>query len=303
MQLLGLFQKGVSKRQMNDSKVELFKDKLEDLLYIIKRNSKFKYMAFTFIFCGGLLFFLSSNMLFNKASSDMSTELHTPIAYETINISLEDREYNSTNGFIKFNVKIEDKNINKELQPKFELRSKSDPATLIQLTAIRITDSEYVVITTHNKNWSYLSLSVYLEDLDNKESVAVGPFKFYSNIADMRKDDALVQKSNKEYYVEIVDKEILTIENQISEYEDLIKENKRSIETIGEKNKKLEEEKKYQIDTELTSTESAINSNLSAITSLEVKNNELFQLISKLGEKISKLEIKKSDYLTGNTNE
>lgn len=288
---------------MNDNKIELFKEKIGDILYILKRNSRFKYMAFTIIFSGGLLFFLSSNMLFNSTSSDISTELNSPLSYDTINISLQDREYNSTNGFIKFNIKVEDKNINKDLKPRFELRSKADPGALIPLTAIKVTDNEYVVITTHNKKWSYLSLQVYLDDSNNKENEAVGPFKFYSNIEDVEKDDSLVQKSDKEYYVEIVDREISDIESQISEYKNLIDENKLAIETILDKNKKLEEEKKYQIDTELQTTESTINSNISAINSLESKNNELAQLISKLEEKISKLEIKKYDYLTGNINE
>ncbi|MGL5378620.1 hypothetical protein [Clostridium sp.] len=288
---------------MNDNKLELFKEKLEDLLYIIKRNSRFKYMAFTIIFSGGLLFFLSSNMLFNSTSSDISTVLNTPLSYDTINISLQDREYNSTNGFIKFNVKVEDKNINRDLKPRFELRSKADPGALIPVTAIKVTDNEYVVITTHNKRWSYLSLQVYLDDPNNEENEAVGPFKFYSNIEDVNSDNSLVQKSDKEYYVEIVDREISGIETQISEYENLIQENKLAIETIIDKNKKLEEEKKYQIDTELANTESTINSNISAINSLESKNNELAQLISRSEEKISKLEIKKSDYLTGNINE
>lgn len=288
---------------MNDNKIELFKEKIGDILYILKRNSRFKYMAFTIIFSGGLLFFLSSNMLFNSTSSDISTGLNSPLSYDTINISLQDREYNSTNGFIKFNVKVEDKNINKDLKPRFELRSKADPGVLIPLTAIKVTDNEYVVITTHNKKWSYLSLQVYLDDPDNQENEAVGPFKFYSNIEDVEKDDSLVEKSDKEYYVEIVDREISDIEAQISEYENLIDENKLAIETILDKNKKLEEEKKYQIDTELATTESTINSNISAINSLKLRNNELAQLISKSKEKISKLDIKKSDYLTGNINE
>lgn len=288
---------------MNDNKIELFKEKIGDILYILKRNSRFKYMAFTIIFSGGLLFFLSSNMLFNSTSSDISTGLNSPLSYDTINISLQDREYNSTNGFIKFNVKVEDKNINKDLKPRFELRSKADPGVLIPLTAIKVTDNEYVVITTHNKKWSYLSLQVYLDDPNNQENEAIGPFKFYSNIEDVEKDDSLVQKSDKEYYVEIVDREISDIESQISEYKNLIDENKLAIETILDKNKKLEEEKKYQIDTELATTESTINSNISAINSLKLRNNELAQLISKSKEKISKLDIKKSDYLTGNINE
>ncbi|MGG7060082.1 hypothetical protein ACQPUY_15650 [Clostridium nigeriense] len=288
---------------MSDNKLAIFKEKLEDLIYIIKRNSRFKYMAFTIIFSGGLLFFLSSNMLFNSTSNDVSTELNIPLAYDTINISLQSREYNSTNGFIKFNIKVEDKNINRELKPRFELRSKSDPGALIPLTSIKVTDNEYVVITTHNKKWSYLSLQVYLEDMNNKDNEDVGPFKLYSNIKDFVKNDLLVQKSDKEYYVEIVDREILNIENQIIEYENQIQNNKLAIENIIDKNKKLEEEKKYQIDTELANTESIINSNILAINSLESNNNELTQLIIKSKEKISKLEIKKSDYLTGNRNE
>ena len=288
---------------MNDNKLDIFKERLEDLIYIIKRNSRFRYMAFTIIFSGGLLFFLSSNMLFNRTSNDISTELSVPLSYDTINISLQSREYNSTNGFIKFNVKVEDKNINRELKPRFELRSKADPGTLIPLTSIKVTDNEYVVITTHNKKWSYLSLQVYLEDINDKDNEDIGPFKLYSNIKDFVSDNLLVQKSEKEYYVEIVDREILEVENQIIEYENQIENNKLVIQNIIDKNKKLEEEKKYQIDTELANTESIINSNISAINSLESNNNELTQLIIKSREKISKLEIKKADYLTGNKDE
>lgn len=288
---------------MADNKVEIFKEKFEDIIYLLKINSKFKYMAFTFIFCGGLVFFLCSNMLFNKTSKNLSTELHTPLTYETIDILLEDREYNLTNGLIKFNVKIEDKNIDKILLAKFELRSKSDPTKLIPLTSIKITDNEYVVIANHTKKWSYLSLSVYLEDTNNKGNTTIGPFKFYSNIVDMTKNDTLVQKSNNEYYVESVDRDILNVQTQIQEYQSLIEDNNKSIEVIKDKNKKLEEEKKYQIDTELAVTESNISNNLSIITSLELKSSELLQLINKSEEKISKLEIKKSDYLTGNKNE
>ena len=288
---------------MSDNKLDIFKEKLQDLIYIIKRNSRFRYMAFTIIFSGGLLFFLSSNMLFNSTSNDISTELGMPLSYDTINISLQSREYNSTNGFIKFNVKVEDKNINRELKPRFELRSKADPGALIPLTSIKVTDNEYVVITTHNKKWSYLSLQVYLEDINDKDNADIGPFKLYSNIKDFVSDDLLVQKSDKEYYVEIVDREISEVENQIIEYENQIENNKLAIQNIIDKNKKLEEEKKYQIDTELANTESIINSNISAINNLESNNNELNQLIIKSREKISKLEIKKSDYLTGNRNE
>lgn len=288
---------------MNDNKLDIFKERLEDLIYIIKRNSRFRYMAFTIIFSGGLLFFLSSNMLFNRTSNDISTELSVPLSYDTINISLQSREYNSTNGFIKFNVKVEDKNINRELKPRFELRSKADPGTLIPLTSIKVTDNEYVVITTHNKKWSYLSLQVYLEDINDKDNEDIGPFKLYSNIKDFVSDNLLVQKSEKEYYVEIVDREILEVENQIIEYENQIENNKLVIQNIIDKNKKLEEEKKYQIDTELANTESIINSNISAINSLESNNNELTQLIIKSKEKISKLEIKKADYLIGNRDE
>lgn len=288
---------------MSDNKLDVFKEKLEDLIYIIKRNSRLRYMAFTIIFSGGLLFFLLSNMLFNSTSNDISTELGMPLSYDTINISLQSREYNSTNGFIKFNVKVEDKNINRELKPRFELRSKADPGILIPLTSIKVTDNEYVVITTHNKKWSYLSLQVYLEDINDSDNEDIGPFKLYSNIKDFVSDDLLVQKSEKEYYVEIVDRDISEVENQIIEYENQIENNKLSIQNIIDKNKKLEEEKKYQIDTELANTESIINSNISAINSLESSNNELTQLIIKSKEKISKLEIKKSDYLTGNRNE
>lgn len=282
-----------------NNKQEKIKAFLEELRDKLKSCSKARYSIFSGVLVLMLMFFLTSNMLFNNTSGDISTELKNVMAYDNISVSLEEREYNPTNGFIKFNVRVEDKNKSRALMPKFELRSKVDPSQLIPLQVQKVTDEEYIIHTVYNKKWSYLSLAINFTDGDNSEQVVVGPFKFYSNISDVNKNDNLVQKSMTEYYIEIIDEDIAEIKEKIIQIEQGIEKNLDTINRINENNKKLEDEKKYQIDEELAVTESQISSNNSSIVSLEDKNEDLKKQIKSLDEKISKLEIKKSDYLVG----
>ncbi|MGL5352916.1 MAG: hypothetical protein ACRDA5_06275, partial [Clostridium sp.] len=87
---------------MKENKLDIIKSKLDDIGDVIHRNSRVKYISFTFIFLGGLIFFLSSNMIFSKTSNDVSTIIGAAITSDPISVTLKDREYNPTTGFIKF---------------------------------------------------------------------------------------------------------------------------------------------------------------------------------------------------------
>ncbi|MGL5353060.1 MAG: hypothetical protein ACRDA5_07025, partial [Clostridium sp.] len=221
------------------------------------------------------------------------------IKSDPISVTLKDREYNPTTGFIKFVVNIENTNKNNNYVPSFELRSKDNPNELIPVEAHQIIDNKYVIYTTYNKKWSYLSLGVNLTS-DSDVNEVVGPFKMYSTIADTELNEGLAQKSNKDYYVELVDSEISDINLEIDNLNETIKNNLGKVENIKNENMKLEEDKKYQIESEVSNTNSEISSNISMADRFIAENKEADIKIKNLEEKISKLEIKKSDYLTGN---
>ncbi|MGL5084399.1 MAG: hypothetical protein ACRC68_01535 [Clostridium sp.] len=285
---------------MKENKLDVIKAKLDDIGDIMHRNSKVKYISFTFIFLGGLIFFLSSNMLFNNTSTnDVSTLIGTPISNGQISVTLKDRAYNPMSGFIKFFVDIENTNKNKKYAPSFELRSKDNPNELIPVVAHQIVDDKYVIYTTYNKKWSYLSLGVNLTNESDVDEI-IGPFKMYSTLADTELNEILVQKSNKDYYAELVDSEIKDIKLEIDNLNETIKNNLEKVENVKNENIKLEDDKKYQIDSEVSSTDSDISSNTSMADRLIAENKEADIKIKNLEEKISKLEIKKTDYLKGN---
>lgn len=283
---------------MKENKLDIIKSKLDDIGDVIHRNSRVKYISFTFIFLGGLIFFLSSNMLFSKTSNDVSTLIGEIIKSDPISVTLKDREYNPTTGFIKFVVNIENTNKNNNYVPSFELRSKDNPNELIPVEAHKIIDNKYVIYTTYNKKWSYLSLGVNMTS-DSDVNEIIGPFKMYSTLVDTELNEGLVQKSNKDYYIELVDNEINDIEKEIDTLKEIIKNNLGKVENIKNENIKLEEDKKYQIETEVASTNSEISSNNSMSDRFIAENKEADTKIKNLEEKICKLEIKKSDYLTG----
>ncbi|MGL5087077.1 MAG: hypothetical protein ACRC68_15415 [Clostridium sp.] len=284
---------------MKEKKLDIIKAKLDDIGDMMHRNSKVKYISFTFIFLGGLIFFLSSNMIFSKTSNDVSTVIGTPITSDPFTVTLKDREYNPTTGFIKFFINIDNTKKNTNYLPSFELRSKDNPNELIPVVAHQIVDNKYVVYTTYKKKWSYLSLGVNLTN-DSDINEIIGPFKMYSTLADMELNEGLVQKSNKDYYVEIVDSEINDIKVEIDNLNENIKNNLGKVENIKNENVKLEEDKKYQIESEVANTNSEISSNISMTDKFITENNESDIKIKNLEEKISKLEIKKTDYLKGN---
>lgn len=287
---------------MEDNKLDIVKSKIDTALGNFKKDSRRSYIALTITLIAGIIFFLSSNMIFNKTSTDISTEIDKELIYENTKVSLESREYNPTSGFIKFNVVIDDNNLDRTNEVKFELRSKNNPGELIPLEVVKVTERNYIVYTTYKKKWDYLSLATILVNMNDSEDI-IGPFKMYSNIVDFGKDNGLIAKTEEEYYVEIIDNEIASLSKNIELLDRKIEENLNSIENIKEKNASLEEEKKYQIESEQAETQGLISNNNSTIAIKEKDNLDLKNQINTNYEKINKLEIKKSDFLTGSDNE
>ena len=116
--------------------------------------------------------------------------------------------------------------------------------------------------------------------------------KFYSDIRDIKIDDTLKKKSRNEYTKEVIDNEINDIKSKIEELNLDISDKKSEIEDINKKINLLEEDKKYQTESEIEVTENTISSNKTSIGNLEngIRKNE--NSIKELEEKINKLEEK-----------
>lgn len=274
----------ISKDEMQE-KVDSIKSKIE-------KNKTVPYYFLSLIFVIGTLFFLSSNLFFNKELNLITTEINQEMYLNNIAFSIKDRKYNPNNGLVQFTIKLKDNNLNTNLDLDFTIREKNNPTEIIPCEVVQITYSDYIVTTEISGKWDALSLTIKEKEEENDNKYV----KFYSDVRDIKIDDTLKKKNRNEYTIEVIDNEINDIKSKIEELSLDIDDKKLKIEDINNKINLLEEDKKYQTESEIEATENTISSSQTSIGSLEneIRKNE--NSIKELEEKINKLEEKKKDY-------
>ena len=272
------------------------RDEIQEKVDIVKRkiekNKTIPYYFLASIFVLGALFFFSSNLLFNKELNLITTEINQEMYLNNISFSIKDRKYNPNNGLVQFTIKLKENSSNSDLDLDFNIREKNNPTEIIPCEVVQITYSDYIVTTEISGTWEALSLTI-----KEKSEVSDNKYvKFYSDIRDIKIDDTLKKKSRNEYTKEVIDNEINDIKSKIEELNLDISDKKSEIEDINKKINLLEEDKKYQTESEIEVTENTISSNKTSIGNLEngIRKNE--NSIKELEEKINKLEEKKQDY-------
>lgn len=272
-------------REEIQEKVDIIKRKIE-------KNKTVPYYFLTSIFVIGVLFFLSSNLIFNKELSLITTGINEEMNLNNTTFYINDRKYNPNNGLVQFTIKLKDNILNSNLDLDFTVREKNDPTEIIPCEVVQITYSDYIVTTVVSGKWEALSLTVKEKnEVDDKKYI-----KFYSDIRDIKIEDNLKKKSRNEYTIEVIDNEINDIKSRIEEINQTISDKKSELEDLNSKINSLEDEKKYQTENEVESTESLISSMETTIVNLEneIRKNE--NNIKELEEKINKLGEKKKEY-------
>lgn len=272
------------------------RDEMQEKVDIVKRkiekNKTVPYYFLVSIFVFGALFFFSSNLIFNKEVKLINTELNQEMYLNNIAFSIKDRKYNPNNGLVQFTIKLKDNSLNTNLDLDFAIREKNNPTEIIECEVVQITYSDYIVITKLKGKWDALSLTIREKDEVNENKY----IKFYSDIRDITIDNSLKKKTKNEYTIEVIDNEINDIKVKIEEINSDISDKKLKIEDINNKINSLEEDKKYQIETEIEATENTISSYETSRGNLKSGIRKSENSIKELEEKIKKLEEKKKDY-------
>ena len=266
------------------------KDKIQIKVDNVKRkldkNKSIQYYVLTFICVFGFIFFLSSNMLFNKEMSLMSTKLNKEIILNGITVTLKERQYNSTNGLVQFTLKIENQGLDNKNILDFEIREKSNPVELIECKVNKITNSDYIITTKLTEKWDALSLTVISKNSEGETNTST---KIYSDVRD-------ITLNNELETIEIIDNEIADIRNEMEQINLTISEKNSTITELKEGINSLEAEKQYQTSSEIESSTNKIELDKSKITQLEneIKNED--KKLKEHEEKIKKLEEKKKNF-------
>ncbi len=263
--------------------------KVDNINKKLEKNKSIPYYFLASICIIGVLFFLSSNIIFNKEMSLMSTEINKELVLNSVTIMLKDREYNSENGLVQFTVKVKNNSLTEKVNLDFSIREKTNPTEVIPSKVTKVTNSDYIITTNVNKNWKALSLTVL--DKNNQGSI-----KLYSDSRDININNSLKEKGINEYTVEVIENEINDIQAEIEKINEMISSKNNSINSYEENITTLEKDKKYQTESELEATENTISSNKSKINQLEIEMKIEDKRADELKEKIKKLEEKKKNY-------
>ncbi|EGS9999814.1 hypothetical protein I9Y31_002080 [Clostridium perfringens] len=256
------------------------------------KNQSFIYFGATSIIILGMVFFLTSNRIFNQDFFVKSTVLNQEILFENNNIKVLDREYNPNTGVFEMFLNIKNSNSNIDKPINISLKEKNHLDENISCELIKVGIDEYVIYSELPLDWSAVSISVTSSDEKNSLSEVL---KIYSDRKDTKENNNLKNENVNGYKVKFIDLEIESLNSNISEIDKLLDEKNTTESNLKKINSELEEDKKYQTENEKQESDSKINSNKSSIEKINKEKEELNNEKKELQNKISKLNKKKND--------
>ncbi len=256
------------------------------------KNQSFIYFGATSIIILGMVFFLTSNRIFNQDFFVKSTVLNQEILFENNNIKVLDREYNPNTGVFEMFLNIKNSNPNIDKPINISLKEKNHLDENISCELIKVGIDEYVIYSELPLDWSAVSISVTSSDEKNSLSEVL---KIYSDRKDTKENNNLKNENVNGYKVKFIDLEIESLNSNISEIDKLLDEKNTTESNLKKINSELEEDKKYQTENEKQESDSKINSNKSSIEKINKEKEELNNEKKELQNKISKLNKKKND--------
>ncbi|EDT70184.1 conserved hypothetical protein [Clostridium perfringens D str. JGS1721] len=256
------------------------------------KNQSFIYFGATSIIILGMVFFLTSNRIFNQDFFVKSTVLNQEILFENNNIKVLDREYNPNTGVFEMFLDIKNSNPNIDKPINISLKEKNHLDENISCELIKVGIDEYVIYSELPLDWSAVSISVTSSDEKNSLSEVL---KIYSDRKDTKENNNLKNENVNGYKVKFIDLEIESLNSNISEIDKLLDEKNTTESNLQKINSELEEDKKYQTENEKQESDNKINSNKSSIEKINKEKEELNNEKKELQNKISKLNQKKND--------
>lgn len=256
------------------------------------KNQSFIYFGATSIIILGMVFFLTSNRIFNQDFFVKSTTLNKEILFDNNNIKVLDREYNPNTGVFEMFLNIKNSNPNIDKPINISLKEKNHLDENISCELIKVGIDEYVIYSELPLDWSAVSISVTSSEGENSLSEVL---KIYSDRKDTKENNNLKNENVNGYKVKFIDLEIESLNSNISEIDKLLDEKNTTESNLKKINSELEEDKKYQTENEKQESDSKINSNKSSIEKINKEKEELNKEKKELQNKISKLNQKKND--------
>lgn len=273
-------------------------DKINKFKKSYNKNKSIKIKGMSIILTLILMFFLSSNFLFNRDFNVKSTELNKQFSINNIDIQLVNREYNSGTGLVELMLKVKNKNLAQNDNLEFAVNEKHDPSKIYKPNIIKVSDDEYVVYSKLPLKWEAMCLKVTNKNI--VDSTTNNYIKLYSSVNDTILNDNLVEENKVQCSIQFINLDINELNKEINNLNENIKKNNDYIEKINSNINDLEANKKYRTDEENKDAMTEISSNKTLIEEKKRDNEELNNEVKEYKERISKLEQKKVDLSNSN---
>lgn len=276
------------------------------------------------LFYGGLsvvivllfLFFLSSKSFMYDDEPVMQTPLHTPVlGLDQTSVTVDNWTYNPKKSLME--VIIKTKNTGTDaIRPNLTFKAQQKDVQGYLPMEIVFQDDDLYVIHIKKIPEDYKGVGVHiiekrdenllselsqtsLENENVSSTTTKSTDKRIVITGDYRKmkvDKTLSKKTSFEYISETIQAEI----NETKEKTTAIKDKEiplqtTLVETLESEILELTEGKKYETEDEQIATDGKIGSKRNEIEGIQNKQKSLFEMITKLDEKIEKLEVKKAD--------
>lgn len=268
---------------------EAIQKKVDNISKIYKSNRSIPLKILTIICIFTVAFFISSNLFFKKDEPTIATELDKNMTLNNVEFTMIDRQYNPDSGLLQVNFKMKNNSMNKIRNYTFEVREKVNPAKIIESKVTQIDDENYVLVTKVSKEWGAISITVADDTYKDKT------LKMYADAIDITENKNLIELDKSGYLVELCERNIKDIESEIDKTNDEISAKCDEILALGNDNRSLQEDKKYEIKSEQIKADKKIDSNKSRIEKLKAENKQSEKNIKEKNEKIDKLNEKIED--------
>lgn len=267
-------------------------EKVDDLRYKIQKHGSLGYYIALALISFGIVFFLSSNLLFNKEASLTSTPLNKIMSINNVEFKVTNREFNPNNNLIQFNVKVKNLDLDGGNDLYVELREKQNPMEVIPTKLVKVSNEDFIVYATLPKKWSAVSLKFIDKSVTEGTKNYV---KFYSDSKDITEDDTLREKNKDGLTIELVNNDIKNLNKEVEKIDTEISNKNKEIENLNARITSLEGEKEYQTETEVTTTDASITSIKGEIENKTKDIDSLKNKKKEINNKIDKLNKKKND--------
>ena len=253
----------------------------------------------------------------NITSTAFGTSIHTS---DSISLVLEDWRYNPDSNYMEavFQVVQNGYLYSSSLQFRTELYSDNSQTTPLSC-AVVYSDDDTLIVQMHDlpKGWKILSLRIG-DNISSLKSAETGdltssaanvldasqddtPAHFNADVRTVQMDTTLAPKTEMEYAVEAISRNIASQNEQIETYQKQISQNTQTIKGLQNDIASIQKEQAYQTSSELQGSNASIQNKQTQIQSLEDKNESFEEDIEACQGKIDKLKLKLHDLQTGTT--